>query len=209
MSPVWLEIGTVLTVFTLAIVSPGPNFLLVLNRTLSESRQTGMFTALGVATGSALFALAGMFGLLLMISSLPHFSIISRFIGGSYLAWIGICMLRDSMRKQVPPSQADSVPATTSPRNAYRIGLLTNLTNPKAWAFYLSLFALVVSPSIPLWGKILLVFAMFLISLGWYATVAMMISNQLIQPLFLRVQRLTQAVVGILLIWLGGRILFP
>lgn len=203
----WPEILTVLAVFTLAILSPGPNFLLVLNRTLTNSRQTGIYTALGVATGSALFAMAGLMGLLLLISALPHFPVASRFIGGTYLAWIGLQMLYKTVTASKQKAFVSST-SSISPRHAYRTGLLTNLTNPKAWAFYLSLFALVVSPSIPLWGKGLLNLAMFLISFFWYATVAIMISNNLVRPLFLRGQVLIQGVTGLLLVWLGGSLFF-
>lgn len=205
LTSLWTEIATVLTVFTLAIVSPGPNFLLVLNRTMVNSRRVGIFTALGVATGSGLFALAGILGLIFLISTLPHFAIISRFVGGGYLAWMGIGMLRSALISKTN-DHPEIAAATNSipPLQAYRTGLFTNLTNPKAWAFYLSLFILVVSPSIPYWGKILLTFAMFLISFFWYAAVAILISNNLVRPVFLRGQVLIQGGTALLLIWLGG-----
>ena len=209
MTPPWADIITVLTVFTLAIISPGPNFLLVLNRTMIDSRRTGIFTALGVATGSGLFALAGMLGLILLISTLPHFSDISRYIGGTYLAWMGIGMLRSTLTSRAnKDSGIKADRESKSALQAYRTGLFTNLINPKAWAFYLSLFVLIVSPSIPVWGKILLTFAMFLISLFWYATVAVLISNNLVRPIFMRVQIFIQGGVGLLLIWLGGSLFF-
>jgi len=206
---VWLDIVTVMTVFSLAILSPGPNFLLVLNRTVEDSRQTGLYTALGVATGSALFALAGMFGLLLVISHLSHFALVIRTLGGIYLAWLGIGMLRKLFTQQHNSHVVTGTEQTvTPPLRAYRTGLFTNLANPKAWAFYLSLFALVVSPATPATTKWLLVLAMFLISFGWYATVALLISNQLVQPLFLRFQKVFLGCVALMLIWLGGSLLF-
>ena len=209
MNAPWAEIVTVLTVFTLAIISPGPNFLLVINRTMTCSRRTGLYTAFGIATGSGLFALAGMLGLILLISTLPYFSVVARFIGGAYLAWIGAGMLISTIRSRTNlQKDFSSELATTSPLQAYQTGLFTNLTNPKAWAFYLSLFALVVSPSIPFWSKILLTFAMFLISFTWYATVALLISNNLIRPIFMRGQIVVQGGVGVLLLWLGGSLLF-
>ena len=208
MDPVWLNIASVLIVFTLAIVSPGPNFIMVVNTSLSDSRRAGVYTSLGVATGSGLFALAGMLGLILVINSLPHFAVFVRIIGGSYLAWLGFNMIRTS-RKQPQHNTETSTESTPAlkPLAAYRTGLLTNLSNPKAWAFYFSLFTLVMTPDTPFWAKASLNAAMFVISFAWYASVSVLITDRRIRPMFLQVQPFVQSFLGIVLIWLGGRLL--
>lgn len=208
MDPIWLNISSVLIVFTLAIVSPGPNFIMVVNTSLSCSRRTGIYTSLGVATGSGLFALAGMLGLLLVVNSLPHFSIIVQIAGGSYLLWLGFIMFRSSLNRQHPVQNVEGgTPVEGPPLTAYRTGLLTNLSNPKAWAFYFSLFSLVVTPDTPVWAKVSLNSAMFVISFTWYAAVAILITDNRVRPTFLRVQPIVQAFLGVVLIGLGGRLL--
>jgi threonine efflux protein len=208
MNPVWLNIASVLAIFTLAIISPGPNFIMVVNTSLADSRRAGLFTALGVAVGSGIFALAGLLGLILLISSLPHFAVVVRIAGGGYLAWFGVGMIRKVLRR--PRGSAvvpGNVRSQASPLKAFRTGLFTNLTNPKAWAFYFSLFTLVAAPSTPLWAKIFLNLTMFLISFTWYSSVALLLSDRRAQPHFLRLQPLIQGVLGILLVLLGGRLL--
>lgn len=208
MDPVWLNICSVLIVFTLAIVSPGPNFIMVVNTSLSDSRRAGLYTSLGVATGSGLFAMAGMLGLILVINSLPHFAIFVRIGGGSYLAWLGFNMICSSRNQSLPENNTSSVyDASLSPFAAYRTGLLTNLSNPKAWAFYFSLFTLVMTSETPVWAKVSLNSAMFVISFAWYASVAVLITDSRIRPMFLRVQPTVQSFLGVVLIWLGGRLL--
>jgi threonine/homoserine/homoserine lactone efflux protein len=202
----WPAIFTFLGVFTFAIISPGPNFILVTNTALGESRRAGLLTALGVATGSGLFALAGFAGLLVLVHSLPFFGIVMRFVGGGYLAWIGFEMLRNCRgngRAEVPDESVIEGSCLLS----YRTGLLTNLTNPKAWAFYLSLFALLTNPAFPLWAKASLNISMFLISFAWYAMVASLISSRRFQPVFISLQPLIQGTLGLLLILLGGKVL--
>jgi len=206
MSSIWPTLFTFLGVYTLAIISPGPNFILVTNTALSDSRQAGLFAALGVATGSALFALAGLAGLLVLVNSLPHFGTLLRFAGGGYLAWLGFDMLRHR-HHQLGKRIAETPGTGCPPLLSYRTGLLTNLSNPKAWAFYLSLFSLVMTPNFPLWGKVFLNAAMFLISLAWYATVVVLISSRTIQPAFLGWRPVIQGVLGVLLMLLGGKIL--
>jgi len=207
MDTVWLNITATLAVFTLAIVSPGPNFILVVNTSLADSRRAGLFTAFGVAVGSGLFALAGLLGLILLINSLPHFAVVVRLVGGGYLAWLGAGMIWRALRRPggnavVAGGKRTQLP----PFRAFRTGLLTNLTNPKAWAFYFSLFTLVASPTTPLWAKVFLNLSMFLISFSWYASVVLLISDRRVQPHFLRLQPLIQGVLGGLLVWLGGRL---
>ena len=163
-------------------------------------------TALGVATGSGLFALAGLVGLLVLIHSMPYFALMTRFVGGGYLAWIGADMLRHCRNKSAADT-ATTVQRETSPLASYQIGLLTNLTNPKAWAFYLSLFALLMNPDVPLWGKVVLNIAMIVISFAWYAVVAVLISSRKFQPVFLGLQPFIQGLLGVLLLVLSGKIL--
>ncbi len=206
MESTWPAIFTFLSVFTFAIVSPGPNFILVTNTALGQSRRAALLTALGVATGSGLFALAGLVGLLVLVHSIPYFALLTRFVGGGYLTWIGFDMLRNCRRKKAPESEANAQRAVSS-LASYRVGLLTNLTNPKAWAFYLSLFALLMNPGFPLWGKIVLNVAMFVISFAWYAIVAVLISSRRFQPVFLNMQPVIQGTLGVLLIVIGSRVL--
>jgi threonine/homoserine/homoserine lactone efflux protein len=111
-----------------------PNFILVTNTALGQSRRAGLLTALGVATGSGLFALAGLVGLLVLVHSIPYFALLTGFVGGGYLARIVAEVLRHFRNKNAPDS-VTNVQRESPPMASYRIGLLTNLTNPKAWAF--------------------------------------------------------------------------
>lgn len=206
MDSTWLNIFSILTVFLFVIVSPGPNFVLVLNTALSDSRRAGVYTALGVATGSGLFALAGLLGLILLFNGVPYFETLLPYLGGGYLIYLGLNMVRNAFRGT---AEANLVSVSNSARawQAYRIGLFTNLTNPKAWAFYLSLFTLVVTPDTPLWAKIFLNLSMFAISFGWYGLVALLISSPRIRPWFARGQRWVEGVLGVVLVGLGGKVL--
>ncbi len=205
MDPVWFGFISFLSVYVLAIVSPGPNFILVVNCALTGSRRSALFTALGVATGSGLFGLAGLAGLLVIVSSLEHFSLLVRLVGGGYLAWLGIAMVGGAIRRKTAVRNAVSAIKGKDAIKAWQTGLLTNLTNPKAWAFYFALFTVVITPGFLLWHKVLLNLSMFLISFSWYALVALAISSRRIRPHFERVQHLIQFTLGLLLVALGGR----
>lgn len=206
MDNIWLSICSVLLVFTVAIVSPGPNFILVLNRSLTISRRTGVFSALGVATGSGLFAVAGLLGVIVLINALPYFSTFIRYLGGGYLVCLGITMVLS--RRQPAPSTLNGNGRTAmSAFTAYYSGLLTNLTNPKAWAFYMSMFTFMIETEFPHWAKFFLAVSMFSISFGWYALMALLVSDRRVQGRFFSFQPLIKSVLGSLLILLGGKLL--
>ena len=205
MNVAWFDLLSFLLIFTFAIVSPGPNFIMVVNASLSASRKTALLTALGVAVGSGLFATAGMLGLMVLVRTLPYFDDIAPLVGGGYLVWLGIKMVR--YRVGVRGEQVPRAHPVGRSFSAFRAGLLTNLTNPKAWAFYLSLFTLVLSPQASGWLKTLLVALMFLISLGWYATVVVIMSQVHFRAFFDRFQNVIQGVLGLLLIGFGLRLL--
>jgi len=205
MEYIWLNICSVLLIFTVAIVSPGPNFILVVNRSLTDSRRVGVYSAFGVATGSCIFAIAGLLGLIVLISALPYFSTFIHYLGGGYLVYLGISMLVNC--RQGMPANLSNGAAHLAPFKAYTTGLFTNLTNPKAWAFYLSLFTLMIENDFPFWAKGFLALSMFLISFGWYALMAFLITDRRLQGKFFRIQPLIKSVLGSLLILLGGKLL--
>jgi len=205
MDPVWFNFTSFLTVYVLAIVSPGPNFILVVDKSLAGSRREGLFTALGVATGSGLFGLAGLAGLLVIISTLPNFAFMIRMLGGGYLVWLGFNMVRTGIRPAIVNDHSITELPRVEPFAAWRTGLFTNLTNPKAWAFYFALFTVVMAPGFLLWQKALLNGSMFVISFSWYALVAILISSPQFRPLFQKSQPFIQFILGLLLIVLGGK----
>lgn len=208
MSEQWLNITTFLTVYVMAIVTPGTNFVMVLNTTLASTRRTGLLTAAGVATGSGLFALAGLFGLIVMVNTIPYFDVVMGIVGGGYLIWTGVGLLL--ALRAAGQGAGEALPANLhfTLQQAFRAGLVTNLTNPKAWAFYFSLFTMVFLPDFPVWARLFLCATMFLISFAWYATVAFLASDQRLRPGLERMRPVVQGILGLLLIWLGGRLLW-
>jgi threonine/homoserine/homoserine lactone efflux protein len=209
MDPLWTNLVSFLSIFTLAIISPGPNFILVVNRSLSRSRAHGVWTSLGVALGSAFYGLCGLLGWIVLLDSYEYLGTVVRFAGGLYLVVLGGQMGVKFFRKQ---AAASTLPASGEesgrrPMLLLLSGLAINLSNPKARAFYLSLFTVVLAPGSPLLAKVFLNIAIFLISFSWYALVSILISNPRIQPLFASLQMSVQGLLGGLLVFLGLRLL--
>jgi threonine/homoserine/homoserine lactone efflux protein len=130
-----------LTVSVLVIVTPGPDTALTVRNTLLGGRQAGIFTALGVVWGQAVWALATAAGLAALLAASEPAFIAFKYVGAAYLVFLGAQALVGALRGRAPagaPSRPVASPRVTPP-TALRQGLVSNLTNPKMAAFFPSL----------------------------------------------------------------------
>ncbi|MCV9939661.1 LysE family translocator [Boseaceae bacterium BT-24-1] len=195
-------------VAALVICTPGPDTALTIRNTLFGGRAGGVLTALGVATGLSLWALATSLGLVaLLVASEPVFRAI-QYAGAAYLIYLGIMALRDAFRRQGPASPATAAisPRRLAPAIAYRQGLISNLGNPKIAVFFASLlpqFAAGSSSFTTLFLLGLVFAAMTLLWLSAYALVVAKAGDVLRRS---QVRRVIEALTGGLLLALGLRI---
>lgn len=101
----------------------------------------GVFTALGVSSGLAIWALAASAGIAaLLVASEPLF-VALKMIGAAYLIYLGVISLWSALAKRsfAQSSRSERPRRRVSAFAAYRIGLISNLSNPKIAAFFTSL----------------------------------------------------------------------
>ena len=132
-------------VLTLGLLSPGPDFLLVLRNSLGPTAARGFGTVAGIGLGLAAQMLAISFG----FASLPPQAMRAvQLVGAAYLAYLGIRSLLARAPSPTPPTAEAPNPPPNSDahtfRHGFRDGLICNLTNPKAFLFFVGLFAQVV-----------------------------------------------------------------
>lgn len=140
-----------LAVFTLAfvaVITPGPDFVLTLRNSLTYSRQAGLYTALGVGVGNLVHATYSLIGIGAIISQSILLFTLLKWLGAAYLIYLGVKSIR-SQKSSVTLIDSRSM-APIKRWSAFRIGFLGNLLNPKATLFFLALFTQVIQPSTPL-----------------------------------------------------------
>lgn len=196
-------------VAALVICTPGPDTALTIRNTLFGGRAGGVLTALGVATGLSIWALATSLGLVaLLVASEPVFRAL-QYAGAAYLIYLGIMALREAFRRQGQASSAVAEPPTLrrlALATAYRQGLISNLGNPKIAIFFASLlpqFAAGGGSFSTLFLLGLVFAAMTLLWLSPYALVVAKAGDVLRRS---QVRRVIEAVTGGLLLGLGLRI---
>jgi RhtB (resistance to homoserine/threonine) family protein len=200
-------IGTVAVINLLGAISPGPDFLITVRNTLRYSRRIGIFTGLGVACGLLVHVSYCAAGVGLIIAHSKILFTLLKLIGGGYLIWLGSSSLL-SKGADIQVANQVKKETTYSPWKAFTMGFLTNILNPKALLFFLSLFTFVLNPMPPLWVILTCAAIVFLTAVVWFSSVAAFLTEKHTQILFLRFERTINIVLGLFLCYLGVRILF-
>jgi RhtB (resistance to homoserine/threonine) family protein len=199
-------IGTVIAAHLLAVVSPGPDFFMVVRNSITYSRSTGIYTAIGLGIGIAVHVTYSLAGIALIISqSIILFSTI-KYIGALYLIYIGIQSIRS--KENTMNIQITKNVDTLNPINAIKMGFLTNVLNPKATMFFLSLFTIVISPETPTVVLIIICSALVVNTIAWFSIVAVIMSNTKVQNMYKQSQSVINTIFGALLMGLGIKIAF-
>lgn len=197
-------IGTVTLIHLLAVVSPGPDFVVAVKNSLTYSRLTGIWTAIGFGLGIGVHIIYCAAGLALIISqSIMLFNII-KLLGAAYLIYIGVQAILSRSSQQV--IEAEQPDQDLSPLSALKMGFLTNVLNPKATLFFLSLFTLVISPETPLAITAVMSVIMIVNTTLWFSLVAVLFTQKRIRNGFNKFQGIFNKVLGAALVGLGIKV---
>lgn len=138
------DTNTLLLFMTAALalnVTPGPDMLYVVARSVGDGRAAGVISSFGIAAGSLVHTLAVALGLAGLLRAVPIAFEIVKWAGAAYLIWLGVRALR---RRGGPVDQVAVTPA--SRRTVFAQGMLTNLLNPKVALFFLAFLPQFVDP---------------------------------------------------------------
>src|SRR5690606_25706945 len=125
------------------VLTPGPNMIYLVSRSISQGPVAGLVSLGGVALGFIFYMLAAAFGISALVFAVPYAYDALRLAGAAYLLWLAWQAVRPGGRSpfQVRALKKDSV------SRLFTMGLLTNLLNPKAAMLYLSLLPQFIDPA--------------------------------------------------------------
>jgi threonine/homoserine/homoserine lactone efflux protein len=123
------------------VLTPGPNMLYLISRSISQGKQAGVISLFGVITGFLVHMFAAALGLTALFMTIPLAYEALKWIGAAYLLYLAWQAVRPGARS---PFEARNLPIDP-PRKLFAMGFLTNLLNPKIALFYLSIFPQFVS----------------------------------------------------------------
>lgn len=125
------------------VLTPGPNMIYLISRSISQGRVAGLISLGGVALGFLFYMLCAALGITALLLAVPYAYDALRFAGAAYLLWLAWQALRPG---GTSPFRVHELPAD-SPKKLFLMGFLTNLLNPKIAVLYLSLLPQFIDPA--------------------------------------------------------------
>ena len=198
---------SVLPVYLTAVVAllllPGPDMLLIASSSMSYGKKVGLFASLGNATSGVILTLLAAMGVSTLIAMSPIALKVLHLLGGAYLLKMGWDCLRADVSVAPELDQKNKMASTY-----YQRALMSNLLNPKALVFFISLMSSLVPAGMSITGKGIALVILFGLSLFWFSSLAWMLSTQRLQRKLQQAGIYIDGLCGVVFTLVGGSILY-
>lgn len=206
------------SIHLLAAASPGPDFVLVSQQTLTHGKKTGLLCSVGIALGLSIHIIYSALGLAAIIANSETALWVIKLVGGCYLLYLGVQGIRakpsnnNSLGNDCPSNDGVSKASLKKVNQHSAIktigkGFLCNALNPKAPIYFVALFTIVLSPNIPLSHIIIYGLWMMMIQLIWFSCVALLLSRSRVSEAFLKLGHWLDRTLGSALIIMGIKVI--
>ena len=200
-----MEFLTIAILHFFAVSSPGPDFIIVTRQSIRSGRTAAIFTSLGIASGILVHSFAAMTGLTYIISSNPLVFLYLKIMASIYLGYLGfISIFNSSSITQYTSNQS------TSDLNflySYRIGFITNILNPKAILFFITVFSIVVDSSTSVLSLGIYGAYMSIATFIWFIFVSYIFTNTTLINKYRNSLPIFEKILGCILLLIASQIL--
>ena len=205
----WLEFLTIASVHLLAVASPGPDFAIVLKHSISFGRRAAIITSIGVGVAILIHVAYSLLGIGILIKTTPVLFQVFSYVAAAYLLYLGWGAIRSPAPKSLNAEEVGKPMQLISDKKAFMVGFLTNGLNPKATLFFLSVFAVAVSPDTP--NVIKLGYGLYLaIATGvWFCVLSLFLSSKKVTQFIGEKGYWFDRVMGVVLILLAIKLVMP
>ncbi|MBC8036213.1 MAG: LysE family transporter [Rhizobiales bacterium] len=200
------EISTLVSiglVQILAVISPGPSFLITARTAVARSRLDGVKVALGLGAGTVIWASAALLGLNVVFRAVPILFLGMKILGALFLIWIAWQIFRHA----ADPIAMDTADSETV-ANPFMKGFFTQISNPKVAVFFGSIFIAMLPSAVPLWMTLALIALVTFNEIWWYSVVALFFGAGQVRRFYIRAKAWIDRVTGLFLGILGLRLLW-
>jgi len=201
---------TVVVAHFIALISPGPDFLLIVKSSVRNQKAAALGVALGIAVANGLYIALCILGVGAVLSTSLVVMTVLKILGGAFLLYIAFHALRSKRSDYLYllKGQKETRPAPKSSfLREFLTGFLSGISNPKNILFYLSLFSVVLTNDIGIGVKIGLGVWMTAAVFLWDAFIVSVLSQEKVKRVFSRVAFYVDKVAGTLLGLLGLKLI--
>jgi RhtB (resistance to homoserine/threonine) family protein len=205
----WVEFLTIASVHLLAVASPGPDFAIVLKHSISFGRRAAIITSIGVGVGILIHVGYSLLGIGILIKTTPVLFQVFSYVAAAYLLYLGWGAIKSPAPKHLNNVEIEKTVQIISDNKAFMVGFLTNGLNPKATLFFLSVFAVAVSPDTP--NVIKLGYGLYLaVATGiWFCVLSLFLSSKKVTLFIGKKGYWFDRVMGVVLILLAIKLVMP
>lgn len=188
-------------IHALAVISPGPDLVMIIQQALSHSRKSAILSSLGLGSWIIIHSIYCIIGIAGLLQLYPQVSILIQILGAGYLIYLGYSWIKQTNTKfQINTSNQSNLSHKQSWWSAYRQWLITNLLNPKVTLFILTLYSstnLSTSLQITMW------LIMAINTAAWFMIVGSILTVPKIQQQFIKAIPYITIILSCIMIWLG------
>jgi threonine/homoserine/homoserine lactone efflux protein len=188
----------------MAVISPGPSFLITARTAALRSPAMAVKLALGLGAGTLVWSSAALLGLNAIFQQFHWLYMAVKMLGALFLLWIAWQIFRHAAE----PVELKSIDPKGSAGNPFLKGFLTQIGNPKVAVFFGSIFVAMLPREVPLWMALALVVIVTLNEVCWYTSVALLFGSAPVRRFYLAAKRFIDRATGLFLGALGLRLLW-
>ncbi len=190
----------------LMIISPGPDFAIVVKNSLTYGRVAGLYASLGIALANLCHVAVNLLGIGVIIAKSMVVFTLMKILGAAYLIYLGYKGLKAKRVVSKNPIHKNITPLVGK-QNGFYSGFLTSLLNPKACLFYLSFFSVILSPQTKILTQIFYGLWLSTLALLWFVLVSLFFTSPMIGQKIEAVKHWLERFTGGVLILLGLKLL--
>ena len=168
-----MDFITIAILHFFAVSSPGPDYIIVTRQSIRSGRSAALFTSLGIAFGILVHSFAAMTGLTYIISSNPFIFLCLKILAALYLIYLGFVSIFKSSSISYSSENISSKDSLYS----FRIGFITNVLNPKAILFFITVFSIILDSSTSLISLAFYGLYMATATFIWFSLVSFLFTN--------------------------------
>lgn len=208
MDPHLSEFINVLIIHLAGLISPGPNFALVVRNSLLFSRRHAFFTIAGLTAATTIQIFIVLVGLGVIICQSPNALKTIQFIGALFLGYLGLNGWGIHFSSQKTPEKKEEKADSVSLKKSVHLAFMTSLLNPMSLLFYMAVFTNEVSPQTSFSIRFLYLCIMVLTYAFWFVLVSLFFSHQKVQNKFLGLKDQIDKIIGTILIFFTFKFIY-
>jgi threonine/homoserine/homoserine lactone efflux protein len=186
-----------------AVISPGPSFLITARTSVASSRLDGVMVGLGIAAGTVVWSSLALLGLNAIFHALPAVFMAMKVVGALFILWVAYQIFRHAAEPAEIELSSDNAGS-----HPFVKGFTTQMSNPKAAVFFGSIFVAMLPSDIPLWMILALIAIVTFNEIWWYTIVALFFGAGPVRRFYIRAKVWIDRATGLFLGALGLRLLW-